>query len=278
MPTLRFRRRDDVTDTIARHMGCCARCRSPLRADFGECLCGARPTAADGMLSVFFSARLADWLKAIRSKWHRGIWTADRVDIRGRRGAALFCALAKCGKCGMQAISVDTLTCACGEQYGSDLTKFVSLPYGVDSLLYTIGTRYKGAARRFHSAQSVPPLRRSTKSSRPLQAMYNLQKGRCYYCGKLLGRFGAPGAFVRDHLTPLRSHWRDEVDYQDYGNLALTCWDCNEEKHDRTEGRYWIILGKRHGLRWVARRKAANVDICQWRKAIRNMERRTSAG
>ena len=76
-------------------------------------------------------------------------------------------------------------------------------------------------------------------------ALYELQKGRCYFCDIPLGKVDAAAAFQIDHLTPISkggTNWP--------GNLALACSDCNKRKYDQRTSKLWKRLRDNNGVAW----------------------------
>ncbi len=184
--------------------------------------------------------------------------------LRGRRTAQLFCALAQCLHCGSRALATDALQRACGRPYLRH-TEEALLPVGTYDVLEIAPRDYQTQAAGRKTSKLAANVR-SQWMPKELKTMYDLQKGRCYFCSKLLGRFGARGAFVRDHLRALLSPYRTYSDYTEFGNLALTCWSCNEDKNKRDENAYWKILRSRHGLAWVGQRQRAMRAVRRWRE------------
>lgn len=181
------------------------------------------------------------------------------------RATALFCAVARCVRCGERTIARETLRCACGQANGNKNGGRARLPRGMDWLLQQVISHYWRNSDR-GPARGPSGRRRSAD----LETLYTLQKGRCYYCIKQLGAYSAPGAFVRDHLSPVlgfsyaSSFAADTID-----NIALTCHACNETKGRLDENAYWQLLGKKHGNRWVEKRQKAMNASREWRAARR---------
>jgi len=65
-----------------------------------------------------------------------------------------------------------------------------------------------------------------------INEVYDLRKGRCFYCGKQLsfqnyGVVGEKGAWEVDHFIPLAAGGADQPD-----NWVPACVDCNTRKSD----------------------------------------------
>jgi hypothetical protein len=263
MPTVRIVARHPVTDAVLLHMGACSRCRAPLLQGFPECDCGQIHLNSRGDIAVFLSQRLA-----MEIRRHAPRWRTDRYEhprflllLRNQRVTQLFCALARCVHCGGQTLSTDGLQCACGKSYLRRPDETM-LPVGLSSVLSIAPSAHQTQPRQSKTANR----RRSRRVPEEIRIMYDLQKGRCYFCSKPLGRFGVRGAFVRDHLRPLLSPYRVYSDKTDFGNLALTCWGCNENKNKCDETAYWKILRVRHGSAWVERQQREMANVCRWRE------------
>jgi 5-methylcytosine-specific restriction endonuclease McrA len=149
------------------------------------------------------------------------------------------------------------------------------LPIGIGSMLDMVPGSHQIPSPRFKTSMRTTSRRRSRRP-KELRIMYDLQKGRCYFCSKPLGRYGARGAFVRDHLRPLLSPYRAYSDHTDFGNLALTCWGCNEDKNKRDEKAFWKILQVRRGSAWVERQQRAMAGVRRWREQY-DVERQCKA-
>jgi hypothetical protein len=270
MPAIHIRARHPTIDTVLVHVGKCLRCRQPLSAGFSQCACGNPPLSARNALTVFLSQRHESTFRRYVRQWRADRWEIEdlKFGVRNPRGVRLFASLARCIKCGGKAFSAETLQCSCGEsaQVG------VLLPPGIRFMLQQLDTRYPFAAARNSEAIEPPTQTRRRQPTRErkrapeLRTMYELQNGKCYYCSKALGQFGSRGAFVRDHLQPHGWGDRDESDFEDFSNLALTCWSCNESKGMRSEGTFWNRLKRIHGEKWVLKRQAAMSAARMWRK------------
>lgn len=276
MPTVRIVARHPVTDAVLLHLGACSRCRSPLLRGFPECGCGQIHLNSRGDIAVFLSQRLASAVRWRAPRWRTGRYEHPYffLFLRGQRVTELFCALARCVHCGGQTLSTNGLQCACGKSYLS-CPEETMLPVGLSSVLCLAPSAHQNPSSR-PKPLTYTASRRRSRRPKELRIMYDLQKGRCYFCSKPLGRFGARGAFVRDHLRPLLSPYRTYSDNTDFGNLALTCWGCNEDKNKRDEKSFWKILQVRRGSAWVERQQRAMAGVRLWREQY-DVERQRKA-
>lgn len=115
-------------------------------------------------------------------------------------------------------------------------------------------------ARRAAGFRNQERAATSRHISQAERVLYELQGGRCYYCIRLLAALRTPGGWVCDHLEARCNRGTDDL-----GNLALTCWDCNEQKGRRDEDAYWAVLFARLGGTEISRRRAAMAHVRTWR-------------
>ena len=118
-----------------------------------------------------------------------------------------------------------------------------------------IKNRYRSEIRQEHEKAAE-----GSHNLKDINAILNLQKNKCYFCGKPIisdfSQFLEKGIiishkFEKDHLKPISkggSHWPH--------NIALACRPCNQLKHNRGEVAFWNLLTKKHGEKWVQKRKA----------------------
>lgn len=133
-------------------------------------------------------------------------------------------------------------------------------------------SRRSAAIRREHEKWSP-----GFYTSSDIRMIWELQLGRCHFCGVTLGGTFEDRAFVKDHLSPVSSlqgtHWPH--------NIALTCERCNQDKHGRGERAFWNKLKRERGEEWVSQRIAvakAKVIVNEKQKltSIRREERRAA--
>jgi 5-methylcytosine-specific restriction endonuclease McrA len=67
--------------------------------------------------------------------------------------------------------------------------------------------------------------------------LYIYQNGQCFYCKKITARKQCD----LEHMTPISKGGKDNPT-----NIALSCYHCNKEKHNKTvdEYREWMIKNK----------------------------------
>ncbi len=262
MPLVRTLKRHPIVDAVLVHIGRCAHCRETLASDFSPCGCGHAHMSARGALTVFVPRKLHWPFKHYAPRWRAGRWEERYPFPHGRRATALFCALARCLRCGAQSISPESLRCVCGERHYQ-----TQLPQGMHWILPYVQDDAPSSAAARKRKRRIPD---------EIRTMYGLQDGRCYYCGKVLGALDAPRPFVRDHLTSVGPYSRDDPasELNCFDNVALTCHACNEEKGRLHEDEYWQRLRKRRGAKWVKRRQRAMIAVRQWRKQYAEERRR----
>ena len=204
-------------------------------------------------------------------RWRMRDWLADRGELpelvfvhENAQAIRLFCAVARCSQCNQPEISSDTLHCyVCGHsaqvcERGKVVQGVLTgrLPVGFRMLLQSHYLTARRAAG-FRNQECAATSRYISQAERTL---YELQSGRCYYCIRPLAALRTPGGWVCDHLEARLNGGTNAQE-----NLALTCWDCNEQKGRRNEDVYWTVLFARLGGAEISRRREAMAHVRTWR-------------
>jgi len=79
--------------------------------------------------------------------------------------------------------------------------------------------------------------------------LWDIQEGKCYFCGNSIGASVADRSYELDHLVALSNRgtkWPI--------NLALVCKKCNQSKYTKSEEEFWYSLKKLNGIEWYRHR------------------------
>jgi 5-methylcytosine-specific restriction endonuclease McrA len=86
-----------------------------------------------------------------------------------------------------------------------------------------------------------------------IDAIYNLQSGKCYYCKCELKRKNGKPAFEIEHITPLSNggtNWPS--------NLSLACKKCNQKKGNKSAKDFWPIAKKMYDKNIISNSQKIN--------------------
>lgn len=151
---------------------------------------------------------------------------ADRVQTGGMSSALVdfFVQYGECAHCG-RAISNSFTRCLCGKP--KDESKHLDIRFptalyrtGLAPLLQKESSHQKVAKRK-----QTMETNGGKSSKKDIAALYDVQNGLCFFCGKALSHKGGKQEFHIDHFQPVSRGGSSDI-----RNLVLTCIACNLEK------------------------------------------------
>jgi hypothetical protein len=89
-------------------------------------------------------------------------------------------------------------------------------------------------------------------SKNDINEIWVAQGQACYYCGDSPKLKGDKQIFVKDHMRAVANGGTEWP-----SNIALSCYQCNRDKSDKSVSAFWKLLQRTHSQQWISRRQLA---------------------
>jgi 5-methylcytosine-specific restriction endonuclease McrA len=166
-----------------------------------------------------------------------------------------------CSLCKIRLGEIKICTCVNNTENPMDVPRapfFIRVPKNKKMLMENFFKILRKRAREYEYGGKIYSKTRQAKidasgykiNLEDIKKMWEIQKGKCFYCDGTLGIFENRGNYHIDHLEPLSSGGEHTP-----LNLAIACVDCNLQKCNKSEESFLEEVSRTRGDGWLKARQ-----------------------